>query len=238
MIIVAFKEAARGTVAHAGGPLLDTGARNLPQALPRDFYSRPSLHVARALLGQRLVRRLEGQRLAGRIVEVEAYIGMDDPASHAHAGKTARNATMFGPPGYAYVYLIYGIHCCLNLVTEAEGFPAAILIRAVEPVEGIAIQQQLRAPHNALRDLARGPGRLCQAFAIDRRLDGADLCTPQTALWVEPDAAFADAEVLCGPRIGVTGDEAARNAPWRFFIRHSPWVSGARKLHLQQDGND
>ena len=144
----------------------------MPQTLPRDFFARPTLLVARELLGQRLVRHWEGQRLAGRIVEVEAYIGMDDLASHARFGKTKRNAAMFGPPGCAYVYLIYGMYACLNLVTEAENFPAAVLIRALEPIEGIEIQQQRRGASVALRDLARGPGRLCQALAIDRSLDG------------------------------------------------------------------
>lgn len=201
----------------------------MPQALPRDFFARPTLLVARELLGQRLVRHWEGQRLAGRIVEVEAYIGMDDLASHARFGKTKRNAAMFGPPGCAYVYLIYGMYACLNLVTEAENFPAAVLIRALEPIEGIEIQQQRRGASVALRDLARGPGRLCQALAIDRSLDGVDVCAPGAPLWIEPDADIAAEDVMQGPRIGVTGDEAARTAPWRFLVRESPWVSGTNR---------
>jgi len=201
----------------------------LPQALPRDFFGRPTLLVARELLGQRLVRHWEGHRLAGRIVEVEAYIGMDDLASHARFGKTKRNAAMFGPPGCAYVYLIYGMYACLNLVTEAENFPAAVLIRALEPVEGIEIQQQRRGASIARRDLARGPGRLCQALAIDRSLDGVDVCAPGAPLWIEPDADIVVGDVMQGPRIGVTGDEAARTAPWRFLVRDSPWVSGTNR---------
>lgn len=202
----------------------------MPPPLPRDFYARPTLLVARELLGQRLVRLWQGERLAGRIVEVEAYIGMHDQASHARSGKTTRNAAMFGPPGCAYIYLIYGVHYCLNLVTEAEHFPAAVLIRALEPLEGIETQQRLRAPYHALRDLARGPGRLCQALAIDRALDGADLCAPDAPLWVEPDIVVRDADVGYSPRIGVTGDTAAREAPWRLYVQHSPWVSGKRTL--------
>lgn len=201
----------------------------MPQTLPQTFYARPTLLVARELLGQRLVRRLEGARLAGRIVEVEAYIGANDLASHARCGRTTRNAAMFGPPGCAYVYLIYGMHCCLNLVTEAPDFPAAILIRALEPVEGVEIQQRLRGRPKAPRDLTRGPGRLCQALAIDRRFDGTDLCAPDTPLWIEPDDDIADADVGCSPRTGVTGDAAARNAPWRLFVQASPWVSSGRR---------
>lgn len=204
----------------------------MPQALPQHFYTRPTLLVARELLGQRLVRHWEGQRLAGRIMEVEAYIGSDDLASHARFGKTARNAAMFGPPGCAYIYIIYGIHTCLNIVTERQDFPAAVLIRALEPVEGVEIQQRLRgsqplrSTHIAIRDLSRGPGRLCQALAIDRSLNGLELYTPDAQLTIEPDEGISDAEVLVGPRIGVTGDAQARNAPWRFFVRASPWVSG------------
>jgi len=201
----------------------------LLQALPRDFFARPTLLVARELLGQRLVRHWEGHRLAGRIVEVEAYIGIDDLASHARFGKTKRNAAMFGPPGCAYVYLIYGMYACLNLVTEAENFPAAVLMRALEPIEGIETQQQRRGASIALRDLARGPGRLCQALAIDRSLDGVDVCAPGAPLWIEPDADIATENVMQGPRIGVTGGEAARSAPWRFFVRDSPWVSGTNR---------
>ncbi len=200
-------------------------------ALAQDFYSRPTLLVARELLGQRLVHIWKGHRLAGRIVEVEAYIGSDDLASHARFGKTARNAAMFGPPGRAYIYVIYGVHTCLNLVTEAQDIPAAILIRALEPVEGIELQQQLRGPHVTARDLARGPGRLCQAMGIDRSLDGIDLCAPQAPLCVEADAGVADADITGSPRIGVSGDDTARNAPWRFFVKASPWVSGRHGKH-------
>lgn len=196
-----------------------------PRVLLRDFYARSTLSVARDLLGQRLVRIREGHRLAGRIMEVEAYIGTTDLASHARFGKTSRNSAMFGPPGHAYVYRIYGLHHCLNVVTEAEGFPAAILIRALEPVEGLEIQRQLRGSHIAFRDLTRGPGRLCQALAIDRSLDGLDLCTPNASLTIEQDRTVAAIDIATGPRVGVTGDMTARDAPWRFYVQASVWTS-------------
>jgi DNA-3-methyladenine glycosylase len=193
--------------------------------LPRSFYARPTLKVARELLNQRLVRAFEGHRLSGRIVEVEAYVGMEDAASHARFGETERNAAMFGPPGHAYVYLIYGIHHCLNLVTQERGFPAAILIRALEPIEGLEIQQRLRGPERPFKDLTRGPGRLCQALAIDRSFDARDLCTPESPLWVEKEPGAPPEVIAQSPRIGVTGDEEARSIPWRFYIQDSPWVS-------------
>jgi DNA-3-methyladenine glycosylase len=197
----------------------------LPVKLPREYYARPTLTVARNVLNQRLVRIYEGQRLAGRIVEVEAYIGMEDEASHARFGKTERNAAMFGPPGHAYVYLIYGIHHCLNLVTGEGGFPAALLVRAVEPVEGIEVQQRLRGPERPFRDLTRGPGRLCEALAIDKDLDGADLCAPDTELWIEEDEAVPEERIAQSPRIGVRGDAEARTIPWRFYVEGNRWVS-------------
>ncbi len=193
--------------------------------LSRGFYARPTLVVARDLLNQRLVHLREGQRLSGHIVEVEAYVGMDDAASHARFGKTERNAAMFGPPGHAYVYLIYGIHHCLNVVTAAPETPAAILIRALEPIEGLDVQQQLRGEGRALEELTSGPGRLCQALDINRRFDGADLCAPDAKLWLEREPAPPEDHVAQGPRIGVTGDERALTAPWRFYIQNNPWVS-------------
>lgn len=171
------------------------------------------------------MRQREGMRLAGYIVEVEAYIGMDDQASHARFGRTPRNAAMFGPPGHAYIYLIYGIHHCLNLVTEHEGFPAAILIRALEPVEGVPEQQALRGTQHPLRNLARGPGRLCQALDINLRLNESDVCAANAMLWVEASDAIPLTEIAYGPRVGVAGDITARSAPWRLWIKDSPWIS-------------
>jgi len=193
------------------------------QRLSREFYARPALTVARELLGQRLVRVLNGQRLAGRIVEVEAYLGETDQASHARPGRTRRNAPMYGPPGHAYVYFIYGMHYCLNAVTERQGSPAAVLIRALEPLEGLEAMRQHR-PGRADHDLTSGPAKLCQALAIDGTLNQADLCQAD-AIWIEADAPPGDAQVATSPRIGVRGDPRALTAPWRFFIRGHPCLS-------------
>jgi len=196
------------------------------KSLPRDFFIRDTLAVARELLGQRLVRLLDGgdKRLLGRIVEVEAYVGENDEACHASRGCTKRNAPMFGPPGHAYVYFIYGMYHCFNVVTEREGFPAAVLIRALEPLEGIELMRELRGGRPDL-PLTSGPARLCQALDIDRRLDGADLCTSGAPLFLERAAAVLDEDIVAGPRIGVRGDEAALTAPWRFYVRDNRYVS-------------
>jgi len=191
--------------------------------LPREFYARPTLIVARELLGQRVVRLLDGQRLAGRIVEVEAYLGETDQASHAKPGRTGRNAPMYGPPGHAYVYLIYGMYHCLNAVSEPEGSPAAVLIRALEPLEGLATMRRHR-PGRSESDLTSGPGKLCQALAIDQTLNNTDLCR-DGQLWIEEDVPISDAEVAAGPRIGVRGDPLALTAPWRFYLRDHPCLS-------------
>jgi len=201
--------------------------------LSRDFFACDTLTVARELLGHRLVRVLDGERLSGRIVEVEAYVGEDDQASHASCGPTRRNAPMYGLPGHAYVYFIYGMHHCLNVVAEREGYPAAVLFRALEPLEGIEVMRTLRSPEPVegrragVPDvrLTSGPARLCQALEIDREFDGADLCAPDALLFLEEDAAVPDEAVATGPRIGVRGDEVARTAPWRFYVRDSRYVS-------------
>jgi DNA-3-methyladenine glycosylase len=182
--------------------------------LPREFFGRDTLTVARELLGQRLVRVVEGRRLSGWITEVEAYVGEDDAACHASAGRTLRTEVMYGPPGHAYVYLIYGMHHCLNVVTEKESFPAAILIRAIEPVEGLKTMRTSR-PGRRDAELTNGPGKLCQALQIDRRLNRIDLCVSDE-LFLEGAAAVPEADILTTPRVGVRGDEVALNAPWRF----------------------
>lgn len=191
--------------------------------LPREFYARDTLLVARELLGQRLVRWLNGERLSGRIVEVEAYIGETDQACHASCGRTARNAVMYGPPGHAYVYFIYGMHHCLNVVTEREGFPAAVLIRALEPLEGVATMRRLR-PGRPDRELTNGPAKLCQALDIDRTFNRIDLCA-HGPLFIEAGTPVSEADVGTSPRVGVRGDERALTAPWRFFVRGNPFVS-------------
>ena len=192
--------------------------------LNRDFFARDTLTVARELLGQRLVRALDGRRLSGRIVEVEAYVGENDQASHARPGHTKRNAPMYGPPGHAYVYLIYGMHHCLNIVTEQESFPAAVLIRALEPLEGI---EEMRVRRGGRPDLplTSGPARLCQAMDIDRRFDSTDLCAPDAHLFLERDAAIPSDAIATGPRIGVRGDDVAVSIPWRFYLRNNRYIS-------------
>jgi DNA-3-methyladenine glycosylase len=187
--------------------------------LPRAFYERDSVTVARALLGQRVVRVLEGQRVGGLICETEAYGGADDGASHAHR-RTPRSAIMFGPPGYAYVYFIYGMHFCLNAVTEAEGQPGAVLIRALVPDEGVMLVRGRRggiSERNAL-SLTGGPGKLCHALGIARAQNGIDL-TASEGLSIEAGVAVADEQVEITPRIGVRGDEIARGRLWRFVWR-------------------
>ena len=192
--------------------------------LSRDFFARDTLTVARELLGQRLVRVSNGERLSGRIVEVEAYIGEDDQASHARCGPTRRNAAMYSRPGHVYIYLIYGIHHCLNVVTEREDYPAAVLIRALEPLEGIE-EMRVRRGGRPDTQLTSGPARLCQALEIDRQFDSADLCVPDASLFLEEGGFVPDSAVATGPRIGVRGDEVALTVPWRFYVRDNRYVS-------------
>lgn len=195
-------------------------------SLPRSFYDRPTLQVARDLLGRVLVRVLDGSRIAGRIVEVEAYIGQDDQACHARFGRTARNAVMFGPPGFAYVYFTYGMHWMLNAVTEPAGQPAAVLIRAIEPLEGqarIAAHRAGRPP----REWTAGPARLTRALRIDGSLNGADLT--DGILFVEAGQPVPDNAVKTGPRIGLYNTpEPWKSLPWRFWLEGSPYVSKPR----------
>jgi DNA-3-methyladenine glycosylase len=185
--------------------------------LPRHFFAHPTLTVARALLGQRLVCAATGARVAGLICETEAYIGRDDLACHARKGHTARNASMFGPPGHAYVYFIYGAHWMLNCVTEAEGFPAAVLIRAVIPVEGLDLMQQRRKQTSGA--LANGPAKLTQAFGLDRRWDGHDLCARAATLFIEAAPPVPAARVSTGPRVGLgQTPEPWLSKKWNFQI--------------------
>ena len=150
--------------------------------LPQSFFARPTLEVARGLLGMRLVRRLNGARLSGWIVETEAYIGETDLACHARAGKTPRTAVMYGPPGHAYIYFTYGMHWLLNAVTEAEGFPAAVLLRAIQPVEGLEEMAARRAGVPPAR-WTDGPGKLCRALALDGQQNDINLCDPSGELY-------------------------------------------------------
>jgi DNA-3-methyladenine glycosylase len=180
--------------------------------LARAFYARPTLVVARELLGKALVHLDAGVRRAGRIVETEAYVGPDDAASHARSGPDKRGALMWGQAGVAYVYLIYGVHNCFNVVTETVGYPGAVLIRAIEPLE------------HAGR--GSGPGLVCSALRIDRASSGLDLTCSD--LWIADAPAVPDAEIRVGPRIGVdyAGEWASR--PWRLWIGTSPHHSRPR----------
>lgn len=193
------------------------------ERLTRDFYDRDTLAVARDLLGCVMVREYEGQRLMGRITETEAYIGRMDKACHAYGYKrTKRTETLFAQPGTAYLYLIYGMYTCLNFVTEGEGEPAAVLIRALEPLEGAETMARLRfgAPLDQLtayqrKNFLNGPGKLCKAMDLDRGLDGHDLLTPP--LYVLPRQGPVG-EISCGPRVGVDYAQEAKDFPWRFWI--------------------
>ena len=191
--------------------------------LPRAFYARGTLDVAREVIGMHLVHKIGRAFCVGRIVETEAYQGPQDRASHASRGRTARTEVMFGPPGHAYVYRIYGVWDCLNLVTGPEGVPHAVLIRAVEPVRGIA--------HKTW-----GPGLLCHAMGIDRRLNGADLCGE--TLWIERPGGPSACRVRLGrgPRIGVDYAGSWARRPWRFFDRDSRCVSTVSRAASRRTG--
>ena len=189
--------------------------------LPRAFYEQTTTDVAKQLLGKYLVRRHSQGDTIGRIVETEAYIGPQDLACHASKGRTARTNVMFGQAGHAYVYFIYGFYNMLNLVTEAKDHPAAVLIRAVEPTDGIELMKT-RRQNGALRNLASGPGKLCQAFAIDRSLNGADL--RGDVLFVE-DRGDPIPKFQATPRIGVDYAGKWKSKPYRFIVRGNEFVS-------------
>ena len=196
-------------------------ARRLPPA----FYRRRTRRVARELLGQRLVRLYKGRRLAGRIVETEAYLGVKDAAAHTYKGlRTERNEAMWLPGGRSYVYFVYGMHHCLNVVTRGPGEPEAVLIRALEPVEGLAAMRRLRGARPD-RELANGPGKLCAALAIDRGLNAEPLGGPR--LFIERDRRVPDREVARGPRVGVDYAGKAARWPLRYFVKGHPCVSKA-----------
>src|SRR5260221_7182625 len=195
------------------------------QLLPQEWYAGAVLEVARRLLGKVVAHRTPGGLTAGVIVEVEAYGGADDPASHAYAGQTARNGVMFGPPGRAYVYFTYGMHCCLNVVTGAQGSASAVLLRALEPLGGIELMRARRGAHIRDRDLCRGPGRLCQALGVSLAQNGADLRSSD--LWIAEAPERIEQETAVGiaasPRIGIA---RAADRPWRLYLTGSPYVSG------------
>jgi DNA-3-methyladenine glycosylase len=198
-------------------------------SLPRSFYARPALVVARQLLGARLVRIDGGQRLAGMITETEAYSGEDDLGCHCRAGRTPRTSVMYGPPGHVYVYFTYGMHWCLNCVVENEGFPAAVLLRGIHPDEGLDAISTRRAgvPQPNWCD---GPAKLTRALAIDRDFNEADLCAQGASLFIEPDLTIPQEQVEIGPRVGLNHvSEPWKSIPWRFKIR-SGYFAAATKV--------
>jgi DNA-3-methyladenine glycosylase len=187
--------------------------------LPRDFYDRNTLQVARDVIGMRLVRILDGMRLTGIIIEVEAYRGEEDLGCHAKSGITPRTRVMYSSPGHAYIYFTYGMHWMLNFVTERVGFPAAVLIRAISLEEGeeYVIQQRGQQLPKHWTD---GPAKLCKAFSIDGRLNGVDLCAEDARLYVESHHGkpFIDLNVTIGPRVGLKNiPEPWKSVPWRFL---------------------
>jgi DNA-3-methyladenine glycosylase len=195
--------------------------------LDRSFFARDPRRVARELLGKLLIRDVGKLRLAARIVEVEGYLGESDPAAHAAAGNTARTSVLFGPPGYAYVYFIYGNHYCLNVSCEREGKAGSVLFRALEPLRGIEAMARARGitlegPRDLLR-LTTGPGRLAEAFGITRARDnGCDLTSPTSGLWIAEDGVFT-ARIQITPRIGI---RKAADRPLRYLLAGNPFVSG------------
>ena len=212
---------------------LTLSALRAAPVLPREFFNRDPVTIARELLGKLLIRRVGRKLLAGRVVEDEAYLGANDPAAHAYTGRTARNAVLFGPPGHAYVYFIYGNHYCFNVSCMPEGYGEGVLFRALEPVFGVeqmALARDLElpdSPHaNQLRLISSGPGRLSEAFGITRMRDNAkDLTSAKSDLWLADDG-FRPGRIVATPRIGVT---KAAERPLRFAIAGNGFVSGRRE---------
>jgi len=196
--------------------------------LPRSFYLQPTLKVARELLGLFLVRRSGRRKLIGRIVEVEAYLGSKDPASHAYRGRTPRNDVMFWKGGHLYVYFTYGMHFCSNVVTGNEGMAHAVLLRAIEPVEGIDHMRHNRK-HLKKRGsdlLCGGPARLCRAFSIGRKENGTDLC--RNTIWIARDLHQRKRPgIVRSTRVGIT---VAKQHQWRFYLKDNLFVSPGRPV--------
>jgi DNA-3-methyladenine glycosylase len=198
--------------------------------MARAFFARPPDIVARAVLGKLLVRQTSDALLVGRIVEVETYFGDGDPAAHSAAGPTARNSVLFGPPGHAYVYFIYGMHSCLNISCEPTGLAGSVLVRALEPLQGLAQMAAWRglSAHAAPRLLTSGPGRLCQAFGITRAThNGVDLLSRDSDLQLRDDG-YETPGILTTPRIGIT---KAADRALRFLISGHPCVSGPARAN-------
>jgi DNA-3-methyladenine glycosylase len=198
-------------------------AGRVSRKLPRSFYNRPTLDVARDLLGKIIVCNFPQGRLEARIVEVEAYIGEDDPACHAAPGLTARNRVMYGRPGFSYVYFIYGMYHCFNIVTEREGFPAAVLLRAAEPVGGLEIMKQ-NSPRSRIATILSGPGKFCRAFGLTGKHSGVDLTGNMIYL---RDAPAPECDIVITRRVGI---KKGVDLSYRFYLGGSNAVSGPRHL--------
>jgi DNA-3-methyladenine glycosylase len=198
------------------GPCIDR------RPLPREFYNRPAVEVARDLLGKVLTHHSEGARTAGRIVETEAYLGTGDLAAHSARGVTPRTRVIFGAPGHAYVYLIYGMYECLNMVTDAEGVAGCVLIRALEPLAGLDVMRGRRPPARRIEDLANGPGKLTLAMGITRHHNGSDLTHGSLTVHAPAERHGAHLQIGVSPRIGIA---QSRELPLRFFIRGNGYVS-------------
>ena len=227
-----------GTGLAAGHSREGDDIGHVADLIARDFFDRPSDEVAPALLGCVLEHETAEGLVAVELTEVEAYAGETDPASHAYRGITGRNAVMFGPPGHAYVYFTYGMHFCVNVVCMPEGIARAVLLRAGRVITGEPLARRRRAPRRAeagppaviaARDLARGPARLCQALAVDRTQNGADLCSVASELRLRPAGtvfrAGGEPAIEAGPRVGIS---AAADIPWRFWLAGDPTVSAYR----------
>jgi DNA-3-methyladenine glycosylase len=196
----------------------------------RGFFELPTVELARALIGCRLVHETRSGRFAGRIVETEAYLA-DDPASHAFRGRTPRTGVMFGPPGRAYVYLVYGLHLCFNVVSSPQGIGEAVLVRALEPLEGLEPMRRRRGVADE-RELCRGPGRLTQALGITRAHDGVDL--RRGALRIEaPESSYVPGRIVAGPRVGLS---VATRRALRFSVAGSRWISAASRPQVERRG--
>ncbi len=186
--------------------------------LQREFFAQNTLLVARELLGKRLVRLDNGQRLAGIIIETEAYRGEEDLACHAKVGRTARTQVMYGPPGYTYVYFTYGVHWLLNFVTEEEDYPAAVLIRAIVPTEGCEVMASRRNEQPPQR-WTDGPAKICQALSIDGVLNARDMCANGAEIFVEQGLSIPEESVSTTPRVGLnTVPEPWKSVQWRFLV--------------------
>lgn len=201
--------------------------------IKKNFYNQKTIKVARELLDKFLVRKIGKKIISGKIVETEAYVGPNDLASHASRGKTARTAPMFGPPGHAYIYLVYGLNFCFNIVTERKNYPAAVLVRALEPAEGINLMRRhrpslknkkLNSQFSIIKHLTNGPGKLCQALKIDKSLNNFDLT--KNTLWLEDRGLkIKPSEIVAAKRIGVDYAGQYKNKPWRFYIQGNGFVS-------------